>query len=216
MTRRRGVSLIELILVIAIITAILGMTGTLFHRLFQSEQRSARATLVELTTSRLADQFRRDVHWARTAKQSLTPGEMLPILELTVPATASGGDSPTTVVYTAGDGKVARELIGSQGTMARESFRLPDCRVRFSELDELVAADATNAANTASAANADTSTPLTIVSLVIERPHATVTASQPGARPLRALAVDAELGRDDRLTAAALRPAPAESTEEPQ
>lgn len=216
MNRRRGASLIELMLVIAVVTAILGLTGTLFHRLFQSEQISARAALLELTTSRLADQFRRDVHWARTARSLQTPEGMLPMLELTILVPASGGDTETKVIYTGGLGKVQRELIGSQGTIARESFRVPDCRVTFSEPEAIVVADATKAANATPATPADQSRPMTIVTLLIERPHATVTASQPGARPLRALAVDAELGRDFRLSAAALRAAPGESTEEPQ
>ena len=59
-SQRRGASLIELMVVIAIITTLFSMVGVVFHRLFLSEQVAMRAALTERTVSRLADQFRRD------------------------------------------------------------------------------------------------------------------------------------------------------------
>jgi hypothetical protein len=91
--------------------------------------------------------------------------------------------SSATVIYTAGPDRVLREVVGEQGTSAREVYRLPRCSITFSSPDETV-----------------DSTKLTFVAIVIERPRATVTSTaQTNAPPLQ-IVIDAELGRDGRLS----------------
>lgn len=176
MNKRRGASLIELMVVISMATAVLAMIGTIFHRMFQAEQGSARTALMERTTSRLAIQFRRDVHAARSAVHKTSPDGTAPILEL-----KSQSDSTTAVVYFGGRDEVRRELVENGETRARESFRLPKCSTTFPQQP------------------APGSTKPQIVSLLIERPHSTLTANPQAIPTLRGLPLEAELGRDLRL-----------------
>lgn len=185
MKRRRGASLIELMVVISMLTVVLGMVGVLFHRLFQAELIAAKTTVTEVTTMRLADQFRRDIHEASTVKRS---GETAATLEL------NGRDDTMTVLYTAALNKVQREVKQQQTVVARETYRLPGCRVTFPEPE---AATATNG-------DGPSQRPA-LVTLYLERPHATVSASIQAKLPLRGIVIDAELGRDHRLAASISR-----------
>ena len=175
MNKRRGASLIELMVVISMATAVLVMIGTIFHRMFQAEQGSARTVLMERTTSRLAIQFRRDVHAARSAVRKTSPDGTAPILEL-----KSQSDS-ITVVYFGGRDEVKRELVESGETKARETYRLPKCATTFPQQSEAGP------------------TSQQIVSLLIERPQSTLTANPQAIPTLRGLPLEAELGRDLRL-----------------
>lgn len=173
MKRRRGASLIEMMVVMAVMTAVLSTVGVLFHRLFQTERLSTRLTLVELTTMRLADQFRRDVHAAQSVTRTSKPDDSRSALELQTAATSK-------IVYTAETDRVQREVVDTTGTTSRELYRLPGCQVRFPEPQSA-------------------STTPEFVSLILARPHATLTASPQATPTLREIIVDAELGRDLRL-----------------
>lgn len=188
MKRRRGASLIELMVVISMLTVVLGMVGVLFHRLFQAELMAAKTTVTEVTTMRLADQFRRDIHEASTVKRSRESGDTAATLEV------NGRDDTMTVLYTAEANKVRREVKQQQTVVARETYRLPGCRVTFPEPK---AATATNG-------DAPSQQPA-LVTLYLERPHATVSASNQAKLPLRGIVIDAELGRDHRLAASISR-----------
>lgn len=191
MNRRRGASLIELMVVISMLTVVLGLVGVLFHRMFQAEQLSTRTTMAEITTMRLADQFRRDIHAAETVKRSEATGETLPTLELKY-----SGDAPT-VLYTGGLNKIHRDVMRGQKSIAHETYRLPGCRVTFPESPtEPEAADSGKHAS--------------FVTLYLERPQSTATAATQARPPLRGIVIDAELGRDQRLAAALSRPRSAE------
>jgi prepilin-type N-terminal cleavage/methylation domain-containing protein len=181
MNQRRGASLLEMMVAISVMGVVLSMIGTVFHRLFQSEQVSARAALLERTTARLADQYRRDVHAARSVHRVQTADEQRPVLEL-IGAT---GDA-SRVVYTGGKDKVRREAVSTDGTTTRESYRLPDCRISFPE----PAGDTTE----------DSEKAPRMITLRIERPHSTSTSVPQVQRPMHALTIDAELGRDDHLS----------------
>jgi prepilin-type N-terminal cleavage/methylation domain-containing protein len=191
MNRRHGASLIELMVVIAILTVIFGLVGVLFHRLFQAEQLSARTTVAEITTMRLADQFRRDIHAAQSAKRSEATGEALPTLEL-----KSSGDAPT-ILYTGGLNKVQRDVRQGQKSIAHETYRLPSCRVTFPPSPTDPESEGSNQRPS-------------FVTLYLERPHATVTVAAQAQPPLRGIVLDAELGRDQRLAATLSRPKRAE------
>lgn len=188
MKHRRGASLVELMVVVSMLTVVLGMVGVLFHRLFQAELIAAKATVTEVTTMRLADQFRRDIHEASTVKRSGGSGETPATLEL------NGRDDTMTVLYTAAVNKVQREVKQQQAIVARETYRLPGCRVTFPEPEA------------ATPANGDA--PMqqpAMVTLYLERPHATVSSSNQAKLPLRGIVIDAELGRDHRLAASISR-----------
>ncbi|MDB5345983.1 MAG: hypothetical protein JWP89_4360 [Schlesneria sp.] len=191
MNRRRGASLIELMVVISILTVILGLVGVLFHRLFQAEQLSTRTTVAEITTMRLADQFRRDIHAAQSAKRSDATSEALPTLELKNP-----GDAPT-ILYTGGLNKIQRDVMRGQKSVAHETYRLPSCRITFPKSQtepEIEESDKHTS----------------FVTLYLERPQAPVTVSAQARPPLRGIVIDAELGRDQRLAATLSRPQRAE------
>lgn len=173
MKPRRGASLIEMLVVMAVMTAVLSTVGVLFHRLFQTERLSTRLTVVELTTMRLADQFRRDVHAVQSVNRISKAEGSRSIIELQSAATSK-------IVYTAETNRVQREVIDSTRTTSRELYRLPGCQVRFPEPQS-------------------TSTTPEFVSLILARPHATLTASPQTSPTLREIVIDAELGRDLRL-----------------
>jgi prepilin-type N-terminal cleavage/methylation domain-containing protein len=191
MNRRRGASLIELMVVVAILTVIFGLVGVLFHRLFHAEQLSARTTVTEITTMRLADQFRRDIHAAESVKRSEATDEALPTLEL-----KNSGDAPT-ILYTGGLNKIQRDVMQGQKSVAHETYRLPSCRVTFPQSQSEPEVE-----------ESDQHT--SFITLYLERPHATVTVSEQAQPPLRAIVIDAELGRDQRLAATLSRPKRAE------
>lgn len=176
--------MIELMVVISMITAILAMVGTLFHRMFQAEQGSARTALMEQTTSRLATQFRRDVHAAENVERRSSPDGTVPILEL-----KPQPDGTAIVVYTGGSDQVQRELVEAGETKARETFRLPKCAMSFPE-----------------STDADSNSNPQLVTLLIERPHSTLTANPQVAPTMRRLPLEAELGHDHRLGMQPVKP----------
>lgn len=182
MKHRRGASLIEMLVAMAMMSAVLLMTGPLFHRMFLADQVSARAALLEITTSRLAIQFRHDVHAAQSATRVVDAASGQHRLEL------QSKSSPP-IVYLSGASQVRRNVMdGGEGPTSQETYRLPGCRIEF------LAPDVTTADDKGHRANPQ------FVTLVVERPHAPLSGSSLPARS-RALTLDAELGRDRRLTA---------------
>jgi len=167
--RRRAYSLIEILVVIAAGTTMMGIALGLLSMLIRLEEGSRDEVRRQTVINRLADQFRRDVHAAD---------------RLTVPDAPGGEDSqpvwqfplqPEHVVeYRAGQGELVRMERADGEPLNRESFLLPtDVTVSI----ELVGDAAPG-----------------IVSMQItpegnERPGPT----RPGVR------VDAELGKDRRF-----------------
>jgi hypothetical protein len=71
MTRRSGVSLVELILTLSACTVILTMSAGLIHRALHAQSKARRCFDVERSALRLGASFRRDVH----AAQSVLAGD---------------------------------------------------------------------------------------------------------------------------------------------
>ena len=59
---RRGVSLVELLIVISIATVVVGMCVTTIHLLLRTQRDESRGVRTTVTLSRLAETFRDDVH----------------------------------------------------------------------------------------------------------------------------------------------------------
>lgn len=112
---RRGYALIEMAAVISLSTVLLGMAVGLLHVLFQAD-RSARAQLAHhATLSRLAEQFRRDVHEA----DAITKTGDADTWRL------ARADNPP-VLYRLTDSTIERvEETGKDRPQNRETFPLP-------------------------------------------------------------------------------------------
>ena len=65
MKNRRGASLVELMVVVSLLTAVMAFVGRMMYGLFQAEQSSARDVLLDRRLSDVSIQFREDVHRAR-------------------------------------------------------------------------------------------------------------------------------------------------------
>lgn len=59
---RRGVSLIELLVVMSAATVILTLSTGLIHRIMHAQSKARGLAEIERTTLRLGNRFRRDVH----------------------------------------------------------------------------------------------------------------------------------------------------------
>ena len=67
MPRRRGISLVELLLTLSACTVILTMSAGLIHRAMHAQTKARLFFDVERSACRLGDSFRRDVHAAHSA-----------------------------------------------------------------------------------------------------------------------------------------------------
>jgi hypothetical protein len=124
-TRRapRGVSITEIVFVIASLSILLGLCAGLLHAVLRLD-RSGRSHLVETATiGRLARQFRQDVHAASRAKP--VGGEAAdgpaPGLELTLP-------EDRTVAYEASATALVRTQRKGPAVERREAYSIPFCR----------------------------------------------------------------------------------------
>ena len=171
---RRGVSLIEMVVVISMLTVVIGLVGMTFHLFLRSEKLVTQSFVTERTISRLAIQFRDDVHQSEIGALSSGSESDKPVLTL---ANSSG----TQIRYQVIADGLARVLVSNDQVTARDDFRMPDCHISLF------------------AGSDDEST---LRRLVIERPGAVLVKQHQEAVPLRALKIDAHLKRKDRLASA--------------
>ena len=168
---RRGVSLIEMVVVISMLTVVIGLVGMTFHLLLRSEKLVTQSFVTERTISRLAIQFRDDVHQSETGV--LTGGT-----ENDKPTLTLGNTSGSQIRYLVTADGLVRLLETHDRVTARDDFRLPDCNLSIF-------------------AGSDDESSLR--RLVIERPGAALVKKHQEAFPLRAMRIDAYLTRKDRL-----------------
>ena len=168
---RRGVSLIEMVVVISMMTVVIGLVGMTFHLLLRSEKLVSQSFITERTISRLAIQFRDDVHQSEAGV--LTGGS-----ESDRPELALGNASRFQIRYVVTADGLVRQLVADDQVEARDDFRLPDCHISIF-------------------AGSDSESSLR--RLVIERPGAVLVNKHQESIPLRALKIDAHLKRKDHL-----------------
>lgn len=165
--KRTGASLIELLACIAILTSILVLAGTSYHLLLRADKTVSQSFVTERTISQLAIQFRDDVH--RSASGVINVDSATEKAELQL-----GDADQIRVKYLITGNGLVRLVIDGDAITAREDYRLPDCRIRFSAGDE-------------------TDSPLRM--LIIERPGAVLTKSVQAVNPRHALTIQASLDR---------------------
>ena len=119
MRRRRGYSLVELLIVIAVSTAMLMVAMSVLYMLKETQDNVRQRLTSGRMTTRLADQFREDVHMASRIER--LPSDEAPsqnaLWQLAVPP-------DTTVQYEIGDGRV-RRVQARNDERIQEDFRLP-------------------------------------------------------------------------------------------
>jgi hypothetical protein len=116
MTKRRGISLVELLHTLSACCMILTLSAGLIHRAMHAQSRARHIVDAERSAWRLSHSFRRDVHDTAKATIGEPSGELLVRLEL------SGG---STVEYRQASGRVERVREASGGVQSRESFIFP-------------------------------------------------------------------------------------------
>lgn len=126
--RRRGVSLVEILIVVTIAGVILLVSMTTIHLLLRAEREQARAVWMAVTVSRLEQVFREDVH-ASLAEPLVPQAEALPRLTL-------AADDGRAIAYIADDHVLERVESRSGAESHRDQFHFPPgTRIRF-ESDE--------------------------------------------------------------------------------
>lgn len=133
MLSRRGVSIVELLVVMSASTVVLSLTSVLIVRAMQHQMQARALEDVERNSLRLSEQFRRDVHQAQKVvpRQAGSQGGALLQLELV---------DDTHVEYrvedTGDDVNVLRLAVTSGKPKAREEFVFPGHgEVKIRELD---------------------------------------------------------------------------------
>jgi hypothetical protein len=115
---RRGISILELMVVLSASTVVLTLSSVLLQRVMRIHIQSRADSGVERTTLRLSDRFRDDVHQARSAETDRAIlGEHV-VLRL-----ANGADRH--VEYSYDDGILLRSMPKSDGQISREEFVFP-------------------------------------------------------------------------------------------
>jgi prepilin-type N-terminal cleavage/methylation domain-containing protein len=126
--QRRGVSLVELLIVISVATVIVGICVTTIHVLLRSERDQSRAVRTAVTLSRLTEVFRDDVH--ATSNAEIVSHEAQPSR-----LTLSDADGRQ-IGYSA-DGHLLQRVETARGAeIHRDTFHFPSGSTMRFERDE--------------------------------------------------------------------------------
>ncbi len=173
MNRRRGISLIEMIVVIGASSIILMIGAGMLHTLMRTERVTAESLVHATNHARLAEQFRDDIHAATTANIQGEPGAD-DTLQITTPHAAE-------ISYTQQGRLLVRQETAATQPPRLEQFRLPeDVRIRFS---------------------IDDSGPQKIADLswIFSEDDTTTNADRATRPPLNPLKIEAVVGKDHRF-----------------
>lgn len=133
-----GKSLVEMVVVMGLVSVVLTLSGQMLTSLVRAERNSARWVAESVALSRLAREFRRDVHSAREAEIQPADNRMPRELFLNLPHELSlnlpGG---RTVVYTAESNRTLRQEIDAHGqVLTQDTWPAADQVVTFSRSDD--------------------------------------------------------------------------------
>jgi type II secretory pathway pseudopilin PulG len=117
--KRRGTSLVEMVMVITVAAALAGIAVSLLLALVRTQERAKARAEQQMTLVQLADQFRRDVHAARrwVGPKPRQPADWL--LEVN----HKEGEA---VRYFVADGAMVREELIMGAVQRRDSYGLPE------------------------------------------------------------------------------------------
>lgn len=125
---RRGVSLVELLIVISVSSVIIGVCVTTIHVLLRSERDQARAMRTAVTLSRLTEVLRQDVHATSNAAIVADEGK---------PAHLTLGDADgRQIVYTADEHLLQRAETTNGEETHRDTYHFPTGTTSRFERDE--------------------------------------------------------------------------------
>jgi hypothetical protein len=116
MTSRRGISLVEMLIVMTGCSTILTLSGVLLNRAMQAQLQTRDYFDGERTALRLADQWRRDVHATRDARTDPADLPEGVFLRLELP-------DGQTVDYRRTDAGILRTVAGDGAVATREQYR---------------------------------------------------------------------------------------------
>lgn len=126
---RRGMSLTELLVVMTACSALLTLSSSLVCRVMRVHVDARTYDNAERNATRLADNFRRDVHRTQSVAPGLTKSRDPVFLQLEF---SDGGHAK----YSWQDGTVLREESSPDGPASREEFELPaSCDLTIEEFD---------------------------------------------------------------------------------
>lgn len=127
MSTRRGVSLLEVVLLLSTATVVLTMSGQLIHRILHAQSRAKALLAVERDALRLTAQFRHDVRTASDA--DFDPADSDQRMTLLV-------NEDQRIEYRLAGGQVRRVLVEGEQGVAQEEFNFSLGTIgTFSELE---------------------------------------------------------------------------------
>jgi hypothetical protein len=127
-SRRRGVSLSELLVVMTACTVVMTITSQLICRVMQIQIQSRAQADTERNAIRLSTRFRSDVHQAKSTTTGAADADSGVLLRLTLA-------DEREVQYSRRQGKVFRQESGTGKPIGREEFEFPaSCDVQMEKL----------------------------------------------------------------------------------
>ena len=154
-------------------STILVLAGTTFQLLFRADKSVAQSFVTERSISRLAIQFRDDVHRSESGTMNVDSTTKKNDLIL------SDGRQ-FHLRYTVTKEGLARLIVDGDTITAREDYRLHDCQVRFEAVH---------------------GTDSQLLTLIIDRPGTVLLKNAPSKSPTRALSIQAFLNQHRSLVA---------------
>lgn len=117
MAKRRGISLVELLLTMTACAVILTLSAELIHRMLHAQSRARAVQDGQRSAFRLERSFRNDVHQATRIQTTDAAKESLLVVQLPNSRTAE---------YRTSEAGIERLLLNGESVVSREAFAFPD------------------------------------------------------------------------------------------